>query len=203
MVVLPTPGPPVITVTLPQHLGHGGALRGGQRAARLLLDPGDGFRGINGAPGRCTLEQPQELRGDAHLRALERRQKQAGLAIDVFSDEVFLLEFQGDRLLDDRHGDLQERRGCLNQLVMEDGAVAIVGKLLQHMPHAGLGTDHRIAGNAQALGQGIRRLEANAVDVEGQAIGILLHPGDGLVAVGLVDADGPGRAHAMASAGRP
>ena len=62
----------------------------------------------------------------------------------------------------------------------------------------GLGTDDGIAGNAQALRQRIGRLEADAVDVQGQAVGILLHPGDGLGAVGLVDAHGTGRAHAMA-----
>ena len=181
-----------------EHLGHGGALRGGQRAARLLLDPGDGFRGIDGAPGRRALQQVQELRGDAHLGAVQRRQQQAGLAVDGLGDEAFLLDFQGDRLRNDGLGDLQERRGGLDELGLDDGAVALVGKRLQHMPHAGLGTDHGIAGNAQALRQGVGGLEADAVDVQGQAVGILLHPGDGLGAVGLVDAHGPGRAHAMA-----
>ena len=97
-----------------------------------------------------------------------------------------------------RLGDLQQRRGGLDQLGLDDGAVALVGKRLQHMPHAGLGTDHGIAGNAQALRQGVGRLEADAVNVQGQAVGIFLHPGDGLGAVGLVDAHRAGRAHAMA-----
>ena len=164
----------------------------------LLLDPGDGFRGIDGAPGRRALQQVQELRGDAHLGAVQRRQQQAGLAVDGLGDEAFLLDFQGDRLHDGRLGDLQQRRGGLDELGLDDGAVALVGKGLQHMPHAGLGADHGITGNAQALRQGVRGLEADAVDVQGQAVGIFLHPGDGLGAVGLVDAHGPGRAHAMA-----
>ena len=35
------------------------------------------------------------------------------------------------------------------------------------------------------------------MDVEGQTVGILLDPGNGLVAVGLVNADGSGSANAM------
>jgi len=56
------------------------------------------------------------------------------------------------------------------------------------MPHASLGTDHRIPWNPQPLGQAIGRLKANPMDIQGQAIRILLHPDNGVVAVGLVNA---------------
>src|SRR5262249_54223868 len=49
--------------------------------------------------------------------------------------------------------------------------------------------DHRVPGNPQPLRQRIRRLEANAMDIEGQAIGILPHVCNGLIAVGLVNPD--------------
>ena len=40
------------------------------------------------------------------------------------------------------------------------------------MTHTGLGTDHGITGNAQALRQCVSGLEADAVDVQRQAVGI-------------------------------
>src|SRR5712691_9657597 len=68
-----------------------------------------------------------------------------------------------------------------------DGTVPIVGKLLEDMADTCLGTDDGVTGNAQPLGQRISSLKANAVDVEGQPIGILLDAGNGLAPVGLVN----------------
>src|SRR5262245_8947973 len=78
-----------------------------------------------------------------------------------------------------------------------DGTVAILGKLLEDMPHTSLSPNHRVSWNPESLRQRIRRLETNAVDVEGQAVRILLDAGNRLVAVGLVDTDGSGSANAM------
>src|SRR2546426_4722607 len=78
-----------------------------------------------------------------------------------------------------------------------DGTVAIFSKLLQDMPHASLRPDHRVPWNTESLRQSIRRLKANAMDVEGQAIGILPHSGNGFIAIGLVNADRSGGANAM------
>ena len=60
---------------------------------------------------------------------LEGRQKEAGLPIDCFSNEVILLAFQLNSLLDDCNGDFQEGRRCLDQLLVMDGTVPIFGKL--------------------------------------------------------------------------
>src|SRR5262249_29520617 len=51
--------------------------------------------------------------------------------------------------------------------------------------------------DAQAAGQLVRGLEADAPDVGGQAIGVGPHQFHGLVAVGLVDAHGPRGADAV------
>src|SRR6266540_1454683 len=110
---------------------------------------------------------------------------------------MVLLAFQLDRLLDDRHRNLQQRRRRIDQLILMHGTVAILGKLLQDMTDASLGTDDRVPWNPQPLRQGIGGFEANAVDVERQAIGILLDADDSLVAVGLVNADRSGRSDAM------
>ena len=88
---------------------------------------------------------------------MEGSQEEAGLPIDVFSDEMVVLAFQLDSLLDDGDRDFQERRRCLNQLIMMDGTVTIVGKFLEDMTDACLRTDHRIPGNPQPLRQRYRR----------------------------------------------
>src|SRR5262249_8683861 len=92
------------------------------------------------------------------------------------------------RLLDNPYSDLQECRCRLNQFIVMDGTVAIFSKLLKDVTDASLGTDDRIPWDAQPLGQAIRGFEANAVDVEGEAIRILPYSWNGLVAIGFVNA---------------
>jgi hypothetical protein len=63
-----------MTVTSGKHLGHGGALGGGQGAARLRLHPGNGLRRVDGSPRRGALQQVQELGSDTHFGPVERGQ---------------------------------------------------------------------------------------------------------------------------------
>ncbi len=72
--------------------------------------------------------------------------------------------------------------------------MAVPGNLLQYMPHTDLGAHQGVPGDAQSLGNGIRGLEPDAVDVEGEPVGVLLYPFDRPVTVGLVDAHGAGGA---------
>ena len=127
------------------------------------------------------------MRGYADLRTLKWRQKEAGLPINRFGDKMLFLALELDRLLDDCYRDFQEGRRRLNEFIVMDSTVAILGKFLQDMPHACLRTDHRITGNPESLGQRIRRLEANAVDIQSQAIRILLDAGNRLVTIGLIN----------------
>jgi hypothetical protein len=78
-----------------------------------------------------------------------------------------------------------------------DGTVAILGKFLEDVVHASLGSDHGVTWNTQPLGERISRLKANTMDVQGQAIGILADSDNGFVAVGLVNTYRSGRADAM------
>src|SRR5438128_4013234 len=128
---------------------------------------------------------------------MEWGQEQAGLPIDGFSDKMLLLAFELDRLLDDPHRDFQERRRRIDQLVLMHGTVAIFSKLLEDVTHASLGTNDCVPWNPQALGDGISRLKANAMDIESQLIGILLHSDNGVVAIGLVNTHCAGRPHPM------
>ena len=125
------------------------------------------------------------------------RQEQARLAIDSFSDEMLVLAFELDRLLDDCHRDFQERRRCIDQLILMHGTVAILSKLLQDVTHPSLGSNDRIPWNPQALGYGIRGLKTDAMNIERQAIGILLYADNRLAAIGLVNPHSPRRPHPM------
>jgi hypothetical protein len=58
--------------------------------------------------------------------------------------------------------------------------------------------DHGVMGDAQALGQGVGGLEANAVHVQDLVIEVLLPPRNDLGAVSLGEAYGVGHIHAMA-----
>ena len=132
--------------------------------------------------------------GDSPLRAVQGGEEQGGLLLYGLGHQVFLGKLLFYRLLDDRGGDLQQLRGGLDQVLPVGGAVAVPGNLLQHMPHTGLGAHQGVPGNAQSLGDGIRGLEPDAVDVEGQPVGVLLYPLDRPVTIGLVDAHGTGGA---------
>src|SRR5882724_11557150 len=89
LVVFPTPGPPVITVTLlPKAIATASCCEG--ESVRAVF---------------CSTQ----VTAYSDLRTLEWRQKQARLAIDVFSNQVIFLAFQLIRLLNDRHRDFQKR----------------------------------------------------------------------------------------------
>ena len=75
--------------------------------------------------------------------------------------------------------------------------MALAAQLLKDVANRGPSPQRRGAVDAEPFGQFVGGLEADAPDVGGQAIGIFLHQLDGLVAVGLVDADGPGGADAV------
>lgn len=75
--------------------------------------------------------------------------------------------------------------------------MAFAREFLQHMAHAGLGTDQTVPGDAQALGQGVGGIETDAVDVQRQAVGVRADLGDGFHAIGLVDARRPRGAQAV------
>ncbi len=176
--------------------GHGLALGFGEAQSGLLLDPGDGAVGIDGPPGGLATEAGDVL-GDAALGAVQGGEEQGGFLLDGLGDQVLLSELLLDCLFDDRLWYLQQFHSGFEQAIPVGGAVAVAGDLLQDVAHAGLGADQGVVGDAEALGDGIGGLEPDAVDVQRQAVGVLPHPLDRLVAVGLVDAHRPGGADAM------
>src|SRR5262245_33959204 len=189
IVVFPTPGPPVITVTL-LWSAVAMASRCEGESVRLVCcsTQGMAFAGSIRPQGSAPLRRRSRCEATPTSARWEGSQKEARLPIDLFSNEMLFLAFHLNRLLNDRHRDFQEGRRCLNQFIVMHGIVAIFGKFLENVMHPRLSTDHCIPWNVEPLRQGIGRLETNAVDVQGEPIGILPYACNGFVAVGLVNA---------------
>ena len=75
--------------------------------------------------------------------------------------------------------------------------MSLTGQFLQRVLDGGSGPVRAVAVDPQLGRQFIGRLEADAPDVVGQLVRVLFDLGDGFVAVGAVDADGPPRRNAM------
>ena len=194
-VVLPTPGPPVMTVDLAvDRGGHRGALgvREGQPGA--ALHPGDGLARCRWRPRpAAAAAEPADAGGDALLGALQRGQEEGRAVVDRLRHQVLLLASSArDRLLDDGRRDLQQRR--------RPARPGPRGRRRSGRGRRSPGGTWRTPAWAriresgampEPLGDGVRGLEADAVDVEGQPVGVLGDPGDGLVPIGLVDAHRP------------
>ena len=173
------------------------ALAVGEREAAALLDPGDGLQRIDRWPGKLAAGDSDQPLGDGLLGAIEAGKKRAiGLADPVGDHGAFgHLEIEG--------GADQVRRG-LEQALREryqflgrQPAVPFVHRLGEGERNAGPETDHRRLLEPEPHRDRVGRLEADAADVAGQAIGVLRHHLHGVRAVGLVDPHGAGRSDAV------
>ena len=88
--------------------------------------------------------------------------------------------------------------GCFDEFLPGAAAVALVGQFLQDVLQAGLGAQFGLLADAQALGDLVGGLEADARDISGQPVWVLGDLLDRLVPVRLVDAKGPAGADAVA-----
>ena len=68
---------------------------------------------------------------------------------------------------------------------------------MQRVLHSGPCPIRTVAVDTERCCQFVGGLKANAMDVVGQLVWVLLDLGDGLVPVGAVDADGPARCNSM------
>ena len=85
MVVLPTPGPPVMTSTFDkQGEPDRGDLTFGQRQAGLLLDPRQRLLRIDVGPGQRSIDQAQDPLGDDLLGPVEAGEEDAGRLADAY-----------------------------------------------------------------------------------------------------------------------
>ena len=199
MVVLPTPGPPVMTSTLDSRA---------RRIAAIWLSASDKpvFCSIHGSAlsgsmqgqGSVPLTKPQYPLGNHLLGPVQAGQKDAGSLADRVGDDRSLGQFQIERRPDQLRRDFEQLDGKRHQLLGGQAAMALVHRLGQRIGDPGAHPDHRRLLDAELHGDGIGGLEADAADVARQPIRVLGHDLDGIAAVGLVDPNRTGGADAMA-----
>ena len=174
-VVLPTPGPPVITSTLARS-----ASRTASRWLAARVDPGLRARprgcalsgSIAGQGGLPPASREQPL-GDALLGAVQPGQEHAGAALDRVGHHRALGQLQLERRVDHLGRDLQQLGGELAQLVRRQAAMALVHGLGQGVADPGPGADHRRLLDPEPHRDLVGALEADAADVAGEAVGVL------------------------------
>ena len=151
-----------------------------ERQSRLPLDPGYGLLRDNSSPRRLAPEQAQHTGGSTGFRSMQRGQKQAELPANVFLNQILSCNLGMDRLLDDWRRNFEQLDGGLDQSIPGRRTMPIRGNLLQNVPDPRLSTNQRIGCDTELHSQGVSRLEADAVDVQRQAIRIFRDLDDGV-----------------------
>ena len=169
IVVLPTPGPPVMTSTLD--------LRASRIAAAWLWASdrpvlpsihGSAFSGSISGQGSAPLVQAQQPVGDDLLRPVQPREEDAALLADRVRDHRALDQFELQRGLHQLRRDLEQGGGERHQFVTGQTAVALVHRLGQRVGDAGAHPNHRRLVDAEPHRDRIGGLEADAADVARQ-----------------------------------
>ena len=101
-VVLPTPGPPVITSTLETESDANSlSLAIGERQLCPLLDPWDRHVGIDRRPRRSSDRERLELFGNLPLSPVEAGEEDATAAVEVIGDYGATLELEAECRVDE------------------------------------------------------------------------------------------------------
>ena len=129
---------------------------------------------------------------------MQVRKEYTRAAVDHILDHAARRHLQPHRFGIDGAADFQQLFGETQQVLLRQAAIAIGDRLHQRIGNPGPSAQHRILRDAELFRQLIRGPEADAAYIVGEAIGIFLHQGNGVGAIGLVDAHRPRRADAMA-----
>ena len=200
MVVLPTPGPPVMTSTFDVSASRIAAtwLSASARPMRLL-DPGQRLVRID-RRARAACRSPGAVSRSAMARSARCRpaRKTQGVSPTVSAITAPSCSSRSSAVLDQLLRDLEQLLGQRRQLLGRQAAMALVHGLGQRVGDPGAHPDHRGLLDAELHGDRVGGLEADAADVARQPIRVLGHDLDGVGAVGLEDAHRPRRADAVA-----
>ena len=197
-VVLPTPGPPVITSTLAATASVSASRWLGARASPVLPSTqGIARAGVDHRPGRAAPGQQAQPLGDGLLGAVEPGQEHASLAVHGVGHQLAVLQLKLERVADQPGPDLDQLGGAAGQLGDGQPAVALSRSLGQAERQPGAHPDHRLLLDAQLGRDLVGGAEADAADVAREAVGVLGDERDRVLAVDLVDAHRPRRADAV------
>ncbi len=165
----------------------------------FLLRPVQGVLHIQERDGGGVLEEGGQVFGNPLFGLVEGRQVNGlvvllvGLhvVVQVLEEDLLGGEEVGDGPLQDLHVlDLQECLAPFHERRVGEEEVPLGGGLLQDEQNPGLGPPRGVRLHTHRPGDAVRGLEADAEDVGGEPVRVLLEHRDRLVAVALVDLDG-------------
>ena len=198
-VVLPTPGPPVMTVAFEVSANRtASAWPGASDRPALLLDPGQRPLDVDVRPGELASHKVDEPLGDRPLGLVQAAEEHARRVRDgVCDDGVFgqlQLESGSERIV----GHVEQAGRQRAELVGRQSAVAVVHRLGQRVADAGAHPGHRRPGDSQLHRDRVGDPEPDTANVAGEAVRVLRDDLDRVAPAGLEDPHRPRRAHAMA-----
>src|SRR5256886_5702928 len=173
MVVLPTPGPPVMTKLGCQREPDRGDLAFGQGNTDTLFDPRQGLVRIDPGPWQRAICYSRQPLGDGAFRPMQTSKKDAGRFTNPVSDHRALLQLEVERSPDQLLRHLEQLLGQRHQLVGRQTAMAFVHRFGQRVGNARTHPDHRRLFDAQLHRKGVGGLEADAADVAREPVRVL------------------------------
>ena len=195
-VVLPTPGPPVMTVAFEVSANRtASAWPVASDRPALLLDPGQRPLDVDVRPGELASHKVDEPLGDRPLGLVQAAEEHARRVRDgVCDDGVFgqlQLESGSERIV----GHVEQAGGQGAELVGRQSAVAVVHRLGRRVADAGAHPGHRRAGDSQLHRDRVGDPEPDTANVAGEAARVLRDDLDRVGPAGLEDPHRPRRGH--------
>ena len=167
-VVLPTPGPPVMTITLETSATRSAAfLAVSESELRPLFDPRDGLIDFNGGPAGLSNGERLELLGDFALGSVKCSEEDATAACEIVGDDGTALELKAHCCLDQFGRYFEQLFGEGNQLFDRKAAMPLVHRLRQRVRDPGTYPDQRCLLDAELGRDLVGGAKADAPDVAG------------------------------------
>ena len=155
-----------------------------QLYAQLLLDPTDGLLYVDDGHGMwCSRGDPVDGLGQPDLGTVQGGQIKPGFAFDVLPDDRLIGHRYLHRFFHDELVDLHQLGGMLNDAGLWVADVALAGKFAQGISDGRPRPVRAVAVDPHLGGQFVGRLEADATDVVGQLVRVVLDLGDGLLSI--------------------
>ena len=121
----------------------------------------------------------------------------AVVVVDLISDQPAFADLVINGGTNDRLINAEKLDSFPDEAVLGKRAVALRGEFLKDVTDARSCSEGRILFHAKPSCQLVSGLEADTLDVVGQSVWVFFHHADGVIAVGLVDADGTGGSHTV------
>src|SRR6476659_1813413 len=199
MVVLPTPGPPVITVTLDISARRTAATWLAAKARLMRFSThGKAFVRIDPGPRQRAVCQTCQPIGNGAFRPMQTGQEYTRRHTDLVGNHGALLQLEIKRRTDQLLRHLEQLLGQRDQLFRRQTAVPLVHRLGQRIGNSGAHPDRRCLFDAELHCNGVCGLKANTANIARQPVWVFGHDLDGVRTIGLEDPHRPRRADTVA-----